>query len=215
MTREEQEDPGASGAHRRRRWVVAGLLLTIPLLLPTCCTLLVLVNSVNPMQLAFLTEFRVENRTDQTLWITPVGTVLSGQKHALPRYAAKFPAFPAFETGETRVEPGQAARICYDWDDINFTEIAVRGADGAWRQLVVDPSPPKDGYYANRQDAYAIESLASLPAASGEVLRAAQGTGTNRIWILASAGLIGPALFLTFVLLLLCGRRRAEGGPTR
>jgi hypothetical protein len=104
-------------------------------------------NAVNPMQLTFVTGFRVENRTSRPLWITPVGTLHAGGKHVLPQFAAGFPAIPAFRTKNLRIEPGGSTWISYDWDDINFSEVVVRNAEGEYRQLVVDPDPPKHSYY--------------------------------------------------------------------
>ena len=43
-----------------------------------------------------------------------------------------------------------------------ISEIVVRNADGEYRQLIVDPVPPKRGYYANTQEHFVIDNRGRL-----------------------------------------------------
>lgn len=148
------------------------------------------------MQRMFITEFEIENRTDQAVWVTPVGTFRSGGKSVLPQFLAPFPAIPAWRSGHLRIDPGGKRRIYYDWDDINFSEIAIRDSSGLLRNLVVDPNPPTDQYYANRDDLYSIDNIHSLPNAPAGVHTAVAPNSRRFIfWTLAILGLVAPFLF--------------------
>jgi hypothetical protein len=177
--------------------VLIGLSLLTPLLLTSLASLLMLFNSVNPMQLAFVSSFRVDNRTTQPLWVTPIGTFNSGAKGVLPQFALSFPAIPAFRSRDLRVESAGPIWIIYDCDDINFSEILVRDAQGEYRQPVVDPNPPKVNYYRNKQERYVIEGweLLSLPAT--DVVAAARSPDRQwRLWGLFVTGFVVMGLFL-------------------
>ena len=181
----------------KRVIVLGGLILLTPLLLTSLASLLLLFNAVNPMQLTFVTGFRVENRTGRPLWITPVGTRHPEGKCVLPQFAASFPAIPAFRSKDLRIEPGGSTRILYDWDDINFSEVAVRNAEGEYRQLVVDPDPPKQDYYRNRQERYVLEDWESLPLADAGVLAVAREADRQwRLWGLFATGFVVLGLYL-------------------
>jgi hypothetical protein len=177
--------------------VLCGLILLTPLLLTSLASLLMLFNSVNPMQLTFVSSLRVDNRTTRPLWVTPLGTFNSGAKGVLPQFALSFPAFPAFRSRDLRVEPGGSTWITYDWDDINFSEIVVRDAEGKYRELVVDPNPPKVNYYRNKQERYVIEGWESLSQPAAEALAAAQSPDRQgRLWWLFLTGFVVLGLFI-------------------
>jgi hypothetical protein len=180
-----------------KRFVIsAGLVASAPLLLTTLGSFLILFNVINPMQLTFLTSFRVENRTGRPLWVTPVGTFNSGGKDVPPQFATGVLAVPAFRSKEFRVEPGASAWIHYDCDDINLTEIAARDAAGEYRQLVVDPDPPKRGYYRNRRDLYTLDSWDALSPAPADVLAAVRKPDPQRrLWALFATGFVVLALY--------------------
>src|SRR5262249_19339689 len=98
---------------------------------------------------------------------------------------------------DLRIEPGGSTWIIYDWDDINFSEIVVRDAEGEYRQLVVDPDPPKRAYYRNKQDRYVIEDWESLPLAAANVLAVVQASDRSwRLWGLVTTGFVVMGLFL-------------------
>jgi hypothetical protein len=64
--------------------------------------------------------------------------------------------------------------VHYDWDDINFSELLIRFRDGSQRVLIVDPQPPTDAYYANKQEEIAIGDLTALRPAPPDSVEAAQ-----------------------------------------
>jgi hypothetical protein len=171
------------------------LYATAPLLVMTGLLCLVLANSVNPMQLAFISTFEVENKTQQPLWITPIGTTLSGDKSVLPQFLP-FPVIPVLRSRELRVEPGKRRRIYYDWDDINISEIAIRDSTGVLRCYVIDSSPPTDACYANNRDAYTVDNLQRLPMASATVAAATAPNPRRFVYpIVVVAGIVAPFVF--------------------
>lgn len=184
-------------AKTKQRLLRIALVATAPFLLITCLLCLFLLNTVNPMQLEFITSFEIENRTQQPLWVTPVGTSRSGGKSVLPQYAASFPAIPAWSSRDLRINPGERRRIRYDWDDINFSHIAIRSSDGVVRSLIVDDTPPTDAYYANKADLYSIDDLQSLTMATRDVT-AALVPSRHRLVLypLVIAGIVAPFLFV-------------------
>lgn len=180
----------------KRFVMLVGLVASAPLLLTTLASFLLLFNAINPMQLAFLSSFRVENRTGRPLWVTPVGTFHSGGKRVLPQFATGVLAVPAFRSKEIRVEPGGSAWVHYDCDDINVTEIVARAAGGNDRQLVVDPAPPKDGYYRNGSDLYVLDSWNALSPAPADVLAAVREPDRQwPLWGLVATGLVVLPLY--------------------
>ncbi|HNT36470.1 MAG TPA: hypothetical protein PKH07_15895, partial [bacterium] len=110
--------------------------------------ILFLFNSVNPMQLAFITDFTVENRSGEDVSFTPIGTSgREGNRARLPIFAVGFPALPSLRTGNYPLRHGEQRVILYDWDDINLSEIAILSQQGQMYQLVLDPTPTLRQYH--------------------------------------------------------------------
>lgn len=188
-------DPTMSNRTKRILLRIA-VIVTAPFLLFTALWVLFFFNLINPMQEAFITEFEIENNTQQTVWVTPVGTFNEGGKSALPQFMSRFPSIPLGRSRDLMIEPGARRHIYYDWDDINFSEIAVRDSSGVLRNLVIDDSPPAEDYYANQEDLYRIENLESLPKASPEIQSAVAPPPPRVVfWTFARGGLIAPFLF--------------------
>jgi hypothetical protein len=146
-----------------RRWMIyVGLIVTA---LPALLGALLIFNCVNPMTLAFITQFDVVNQSGEAVRVTPVGRTESGRVAVLPQYASRLPALAAVRDTDHPIAAGGRRTVRYDWDDIQFTEIRVRGSDGVERVLLTDPGPTTRGYYANRQPQYVIPPLNTLPAA--------------------------------------------------
>lgn len=134
------------------------------------------------MGAAFVTSFRIENKTAETIYVTPIGTIgREGYKRPLPVKLLPFPAVPAFRAGDFQLLPGENVKIYYDWDDINFSEIMVEDKHGRQFQQVTDQAPTANQYHSPRQEAYAIESLATLEQALPTV--AAAALQARRSWI--------------------------------
>lgn len=172
------------------------LVGTAPLLLITALWCLFLLNTLNPMQLVFVTTFEVENRTQEPIWVTPVGTYHPGERNVLPQFACPIPAIPAFRWRDLHIGAGETRRIHYDWDDINFSELVVRDGKGVLRTLVVDANPPANSYAPNQEKSYLVGDLSDLPLAAPDVMAAIGPRGPSPwFWALAIAGLIAPLLF--------------------
>jgi hypothetical protein len=183
----------------RSIWGWLFLVLAIAGLPMCCCPVLMVVNSVNPMALAFLVDIEVANETDDTLFVTPIGAVgAEGRRSVLPQYTGTVPAFPAFRTGDFRLEPGESVSIRYDWDDINISEIAVRNEEGAYRALIVDPTPTVGRYHPPTERSFTIDSFEDLAGIDPQVLKAArEGEFAWGIW-----GFIASSI-VPFVLLVI------------
>lgn len=151
-----------------KRALLIGIILTGPFAL-LCC--LLLLNSVNPMQLAFITRFTVENQSGQTLRITPIGTRGDeGYKGRLPILMTTFPALPSFRSGGYSLKPGKSVKITYDWDDVNFSEIAVQTEDGSLYEFVVDPNPLLNQYHSPESNHFIISDSAILQPARSHII---------------------------------------------
>lgn len=146
------------------------------------CAIFILFNTVNPMQSAFIISFKVENQSGEDIWITPIGTRGSeGRRAHLPRYISVFPALPAIKTGSFHVQNHQTIEIKYDWDDINFSEIAIESQDGQFYQLVVDSNPTKDQYRTPESRHFIIPDFKTLDHISPAVLEAVNAPYKERV----------------------------------
>ncbi|WP_145379291.1 hypothetical protein [Symmachiella dynata] len=176
---------------RKLLWIA--LIGTMPFLVFTMIWGLFLLNCFNPMQLAFISDFEIENKTQQPIWVTPVGTFNSGIKAVLPQSMAAFPAIPAWHSRDLPIAPGARRRVYYDWDDINFSEIVVRDAVGTVAVQLVDAHPPTKDYYANKMDLYEISDIGTLPTPTPAVTKAVSPPPHQTLfWTLAVCGLLAP-----------------------
>lgn len=185
---------------KRRNWLIAGIAL-FGLLTPLCLVpVLFLINSVNPMQTAFLTSITVVNQSGRTLDIVPAGTLNDGTRASLPTYYSAFPAIPRLNASSYRVEDGAEQRILFDWDDINFSQFIVRDGTGAFRQWITDPDPPLKDYYAPKVKLHTIPAFNSLetpdPLILSETLRP---RGLVRSWWTLTAMALPPFFLIGFV----------------
>jgi hypothetical protein len=142
------------------------LLILNGLFLPlSCFPLIFLFNAVNPMQLAFITDFTVENRTAKTIFVTPIGTVgPQGDRHSLPLTRWKAPWYPASQHADIPISAGEKVTLFYDSDDINFSELVVATEDGTVRQLVVNPAPTARQYVIPDVTDFVIDDVNRLDA---------------------------------------------------
>ena len=138
------------------------------------CSLLLSVSLGVGAGLAFCTTFTIENGSDQTISVTPVGAVGPlGSRQPLPTCRNFVYSFPESIRGGYQLRPGESVAITYDWDDINLSEIVVDQAGVTWGQLVVDPQPTLGRYHAPRQKHFRIDRAGLVPAPEN-VLEAAQ-----------------------------------------
>ena len=151
----------------KRRLVKGCAWLSLVLAAPaTLFVILVGVNSVNPLQTIFVTQFVVHNTSGEPLRIWVAGKHESGNLHLLPLFATAFPALPSFRD-RFKLADGRSARIVYDWDDMDFSVIVVQRGSGEFRAVDVDTE--KRGTDCCRPPsapAYVIPRIDSLRVAS-------------------------------------------------
>jgi hypothetical protein len=189
-------------------------LLSLPL---CCCPTALLINNVNPIHYAFLVEFQVVNGSGETIYITPIGAVRTVQKprHVLLRASPRLPGTPALRQGDIRLDPGESLRIIYDADDVAASEIAVRNAQGEYRQLVISDRQ-KSLTLDEETPEYTIRSFDRLSKIAPDVLAIAKEAGrSNRgVWVWMALwvvpGFIPIALFLVWSGLALRVRRESR-----
>lgn len=177
------------------------LLILNGLLLPlTCVPVLFLLGAVNPMQLAFITEFTVENRTAATVYVTPIGTVShEGLRRPLPMAAWPAPCVPASQRGRLPIRTGEKIAYYYDWDDINFSELVVESQDGELRQLVVNPNPTANQYTVPKETDFVIDDLDRLGPVDRSVREAYTLAQQRLPWWPILAATTAPALSFVFL----------------
>jgi hypothetical protein len=182
------------------------LFLVACLSLPLCCCPTgLLINNINPIHYGFLAEFQVVNESGETVYITPIGAVRTVERprHVLVRASPRLPGTPALRQGDIRLDSGESVRIIYDMDDVAASEIAVRNAQGEYRQLVVSDRQ-KLLTLDEGMPEYTITSFDRLAKIAPEVLAVAKeaGRSNRRIWFWMAlwivAGFIPIALFLVW-----------------
>lgn len=189
------------------------LLILNGLFLPlSCFPLIFLFNTINPMQLAFITDFTVENRTGRELSVTPIGTVgQQGRRRSLPLTRWKAPWWPASQYADIPVPADEKVTLFYDWDDINFSELVVATEDGTLRQLVVNSNPTARQYVIPEVTDFVIDDVNRLEEVNPAVLAACQKAREPRQSGLPSLLILAvPAITFT---LLLARYRRTKPQP--
>jgi hypothetical protein len=147
--------------------------LTLLLMPLSCMPVLFVFNMYNPMQTAFITDFKIENRSGEAIEITPIGTWgEKGDKSRLPLFKTAVPAVETFKTRHFYIKDNDTISFKYDWDDINFSEIAVRLKDGKYYQLVIDPTPTENQYHAPKTNIFRIPAISELSDIDPRVLEA-------------------------------------------
>ncbi len=161
----------------------------------SCTSAVVLLNMFNPMQSGFIVDFDIVNASDQTIYVTPVGTWgAEGDKSVLPQYSSDSPAITAAKSRNLPIKPGRRRRILYDYDDINFSELVVRYEDGQLRQLVTDPQPTTRQYHPPFEKTYTIPEPDQLPPVRSAVAQAITGEPINLRLEVAMLPLLLPGL---------------------
>ena len=160
------------------------------------------------MPLAFLTDCSFTNKTEQVLWITPIGTVgVQGSRHLLPLYRTSFPFLMKSKLGFFRVPPGETFRFTYDMDDINFSELVVEDNSGQTRQIVANANPTAFQYIAPKETDYVLDDFDALQSAPDNIGKAARiGRKTTKRWF--TYGICSVALAVEGFRWWRLGRRR-------
>ncbi|WP_425399393.1 hypothetical protein [Aeoliella sp.] len=159
--------------------------------------------------LAFLASGSLENATDRTVWVTPVGTVgPQGDRHLLPLYRPSWPMFIKAQQGHFRVEPGETFEFVYDMDDINFSELVIEDENGGMGQIVVNPTPTTPQYIVPAQTDYVLDNQTALKPVPAKVAAAARGgTWNGQLWWMYAV-CVPLALFELLRQLYLASRRK-------
>lgn len=170
------------------------------LLLPFfCLTILVIGNTINPMTSSFLADFNVENKTNDLIFITPIGTKSpNGSWHQLPYSFSSSFYIRIPSKIDYPIEPGGLKKFVYDYDDIQFSEILIRRAGEKSRVFSTQTPLQLDGYYPPERKEFEIKDINTLPLAEKAHLLALKPTRMNSwaIEILALIGLLSPVFFV-------------------
>ena len=134
--------------------------------------ILQLLNSFNPMQIAFLESFDIVNNTGQKIEVMPIGVIEgSGKYSPLPRYKNSFPpCVPLDRTKPIKMEPGTTIKVTYDYDDINFRHFLIKDEKGRIFILDTDKTGDLSGSYGPQKDKYVIPDINNLRIAPMELI---------------------------------------------
>lgn len=165
---------------------------------------------------ALVADFTIENRSGETIWVTPIGSVgPEGHRCQLPVVMSGYFSFPSFSPGRYRLDPDESVTVKYDMDDINFSEIVIQDNKGQIFQLVTNPNPTIKRYLGPLQEVYIIDSLENLRKANQDIRIAAIPSNGQRNWsVLLSILIIGPwivYLVLSWVRRWVDPREKAKG----
>jgi len=165
----------------------------------TCCLAptsfvpgILLVNSINPMQILFIKEFSVENQSGEAVSVTPIGTFeIEDHRQLLPLFISKFPAFWKLKRNDFQLLPDENIKLKYSMEDITLTEIAVTDHEGEYHQLTIE--------YDLNQDHFVIPPLTELDPIAPNVLEAAtfESRKFSRLifWLINIVGITWPFLY--------------------
>ena len=172
------------------RWLLLALILS-PL---TCCGgfyALSTLPGVTPG--LFETEARVENRTDETLYITPITTTYRD-----PRI---IPQPGRFRQTNIPLRPGRSIVLTYDAADFPLSGVAVCRKDGGCRVLETEYS-----------GVTVLDSFEALPILEPSWLRVIQTSSPYKFGILVYPlmGIVPIILFLNWLYLVWQGKKRAS-----
>lgn len=174
--------------HSKRNIHIGCAVLCFPLFL---LTLLMAQSLVNPMGLMFLTTFTIENRTNEHIWVTPIGAVGSaGTRYLLPLSVGPFPYLMTPSRKDVHLRPGDRRSFTYDWDDIQFSEILIRKEKEPYRTLPTGLPPTEGQYRRPAETDFVVSSFAGLRPAT-EVELQALDTQSNRIFLLYGGAFVG------------------------
>ena len=183
----------------------AGFAL-LPLFSLTC---LFTCSAVNPMGVTFLTSFEVVNSTAENLIITPIGARgKEGTRGTLPISRSSRLYILSSQRRDFSLPAGSTLSLTYDWDDVQFSEILCRRADGSHVVLPTGLHPTEGQYRPPPTLRFEIADLASLkPADDLQLAALGNQSGPGALlYSLAGVGLLSPVLLLFSLRL---GRRNA------
>ena len=175
-------------------------LIAIAILLSPLSLLagLLVLNTVNPMGLVFMTSCSINNKSGQDIWVSPIGAVgKDGYRRPLPFYYFKILLIRSPKRTDFHIAKDKSRTFVYNWDDIQFSEILVRPEQGDIRFIVIDPNPIQHQYRKLKHNLFTVPSLSELPVAPPNLTAALSPIGTKQrisIYGLSVLGLISPTL---------------------
>ncbi len=134
--------------------------------------------------------------TTRTVYVTPVG-VLGKDRRVLPQVLLRIPYIPIMDRQNIKLKSNQSTKIYYDWDDVTFSEIAVRDEGNMWRQMSVLPEEDKVCCSPNRQEVYILPEFDKLEPISSEVKKIVSkkdGATGSAVLLSVIISLLGPVL---------------------
>jgi hypothetical protein len=180
-----------------RRILLLLALITSPLL---CCGCLFLENvlpdGLIPSLNFFAAEARIENRTGETLYLTPI-TTTRGQPEVILQSTS-------FRQTDLPVQPNRSIVLKYDSADLPLSGIAVCRAGNDCRFLAVDYS-----------GVYPLDSFETLPALDPAWLQAIRSASPYNfiIVLFPVAGFLPIVLFLSWLSLGRLEKKRIDDRP--
>jgi len=148
-----------------KRVAVLALLILNGLLLPlSLLPLTLLFEAVNPMEEDRIAEFTVENRTGETIYLTPIGDD-SHQSRPLPLCNSHMHSIPDSEYARIPIHSGQAITLHYDRYEAIVSWLVVETNDGTLRQRSVYPHSRSEG----GSDHWVIERVSELDPVEASV----------------------------------------------
>ena len=157
--------------------LVSNLFFLVP---TTCLVVAAAANPWNPMQIAFVEGVTVVNRTDEIIWITPLGAWDRSDRRApMPVFESQYPAKLASRAGGIPVEAGLERTVFVNWDDIELSGFAIERVLGEPRVLALREGPSQCCHAASTTRVE-VSSLASLPFSSRNVTTSFDGQKDHR-----------------------------------
>jgi len=186
--------------YQRRRIAITGLVFSLLFLPASCVSLASLYGPYNPLLLAFLQDFTIENQLREIIFVTPIGaTNKQGKRAVLPLYeSADPPATRVNQTTRILISPNESKTLYYDWDDINFSEILIETEN--WKKvLIVDSEPTKNQFRVPSKIRFVIDDKEHYVEPSPEILAGFERANSLRRYLssflasfLAFWGFINP-----------------------
>lgn len=171
----------------KRRWILAGLVLTAPCLVLTA--LLIIFALIAIVVVIFSSEWVVENRTVEPVWVTPMG-MGSRSPVLIPHYSTRL---PTHANGDVLVHPGSKTKLIVDgWAEMDSSPLGlvVNTGNGEYRYDKWTPN-----------GLYVLHDLSALSPAREDMLAVLRLSRSPRyfdirFFLIIGLGVVAPFGFL-------------------
>lgn len=125
----------------------------------------------NPLFLALVSEFEIVNDSGQYIRVTPVGMIEGDGRYCpLGTFYQKLPSKKKLRNVyDVEMKAGEAIKIIYDSDDINFRHILIKTAFGGIYIMDTDKCGTLHSSCGAQREKYVIPDLSTLSLASSEL----------------------------------------------